>query len=76
MLIISGNNFEAPRYAVLSKLLLYYPSRFYILFSAPSTQTPSLNVLPLCERRFIWLRIGSSEKPCKHGNDPSGSIKC
>jgi hypothetical protein len=25
---------------------------------------------------FIWLRIGTSEGSCEHGNDPLGSIKC
>jgi hypothetical protein len=25
---------------------------------------------------LIWLRIGTSEGSCEHGNVPSGSIKC
>jgi len=25
--------------------------------------------------RFIWFRIGTSGRPCEHGNEPSGSIK-
>jgi hypothetical protein len=25
---------------------------------------------------LIWLRIGTVEGSCEHGNEPSGSIKC
>jgi hypothetical protein len=24
---------------------------------------------------FMWLRIGTSSRPFKHGNEPSGSIR-
>jgi hypothetical protein len=25
---------------------------------------------------FIWLRIGTGEELCEHGNAPSGCVKC
>jgi hypothetical protein len=25
---------------------------------------------------LVWLRIGTVEGSCEHGNEPSGSIKC
>jgi hypothetical protein len=25
---------------------------------------------------LIWLKIGTVEGPCEHGNKPSGTIKC